>query len=750
VKIGRGASGAVWGAIACWLWLALSVAFLAWKFSGDLPVDTDIQSMLPASGSNQVERAAMVRAGEAAAGRVAFLVKAPDAALAGEAAGDLESRLRAGGLFASDFDDAPATGAWVFANRNQLLCQTRPDQFDAAAAQRVARRAMADVFSVTGAVTGGLLKQDPFLLTMRLAECLPPTGAAKTQPNERLVSGRIAQSAYRLDAQEHIVASYNTWKADWALRGVTAARAGAVFHADAAAESAKGEIGLIGTIGSIGVALLFFAAFRTLRSVAQGMILVGIGLTGGLAATLLVFPSIHVLVFVFAAMLVGIVSDYAVHTLATGPATDWASTRERLRLVGRPITVSMATTVLGFASLALFGSTLFQQVALLAGVGVAIAWAFVLFVLTPLDRRPKNAEKLRAWWLQLERWREAVKIPGWLTWTATAGLGLLALVGVMKFAVLDDVRKFQPRPADLMADEATLQAAGYGGSGVTFLLSMGDTPDKARQLEEEALAEAPEGVRILATTRFDPSAERRAANQTVLMEKLYSPLLDEQLATLGVEPNPGMFEPLRTPPEPPQWLKDLSGEAAGKSFLIAPILNAGDWKGPAITGVRLIDPAERYSAAFAGYRQYALMALAVAFVFAAISTLLIYRKWASVSILAPPLLAVIISLLAPPALGLPLTFFSFAGALVLVGVGIDYAAFQWEGGLQTEDRWTGVAVLVDAATTLLSMGLLMLSSTYPVKSFGVTVTIGIAAALCLSHIPRLVAQWVAAKGSSPA
>lgn len=141
------------------------------------------------------------------------------------------------------------------------------------------------------------------------------------------------------------------------------------------------------------------------------------------------------------------------------------------------------------------------------------------------------------------------------------------------------------------------------------------------------------------------------------------------------------------------------------------------------------------------------MALAVAAICAIGATLLVYRRLAALSILVPPLLACAVALLAPPALGFPLTFFSFAAALVLLGIGIDYAAFQWEAGLQ-HDRWTAVAVFIDALTTLLSMGLLILSSTYPVRSFGLTVTIGIAAALCLSHIPRLVAMRVGTTGKT--
>ncbi|MGH7292294.1 MAG: hypothetical protein ACREJT_13845, partial [Myxococcota bacterium] len=358
-------------------------------------------------------------------------------------------------------------------------------------------------------------------------------GAAQPGGATRLVSGRIATSAFRLDAQASVIKAFNGWKAEWSPKGVTAARAGAVFHADAAAASATADMTLIGTLGTIGVVLLFFAAYRTIRSAVQAMVLVAIGLAAGLGATLAVFETVHVLVFVFAAMLVGIVSDYAVHTLASGPATNWAGTHERIELVGRPITVSMATAVIGFGSLALFGVPLFQQVALLSGVGIATAWAFVLWVLVPMDKRPKNAEFLRAWWVKLEDIRERVKIPAAIAWTGIAVLVGVSIYGAMKLSYLDDVRAFQPRPADLVAEEERVRSAGYAGSGVTFLLSTGDSAQEVRQREEVALAQAPEAVRLLATTRFDPSQQRRAANAVALRTNLYLPLLAEHAANVG-------------------------------------------------------------------------------------------------------------------------------------------------------------------------------------------------------------------------
>ncbi len=734
MKFNRGLGAA----LACWLWLAACCGVASWRFMQGVPVDTDIQSMLPSGGRDDVERTAVALATSAAASRMAVLVDAEQAELAQAAADALETALTSSGYFRPDRLDMEPTGRWLFANRNQLLCETDAAAFGPEQGARLARRALADIYSLATPVTGDLLIQDPFLLTLRLGDCLSPVTPPAQDGGSRLVSGRIVASAFRLDAQEAVVDAFETWQEEWSQQGVTAARAGAIFHADAAAARAKNEMSLIGAIGTIGVSLLFFAVFRTMRSVIQALVLVGIGLAAGLGATLLVFPSIHVLVFVFAAMLVGIVSDYAVHTLASGPATRWADTGHRLRLVGRPVTVSMITTVLGFGGLAAFGVPLFQQVALLSGVGVFTAWAFVLFVLVPADRAPRRADALAAWWGRLEDMREAFRIPSWLSWSVAALMVVLGVWGALNFRTLDDVRQFQPRSVDLAAEEEIVRSAGYDGSGVRFLLSRGASLEEAREREEAALANAPDDLGILASTRFDPSVTRRVANTTALDAALYRPHLGAHAERLGLDPA-AVDRTLAPDAPPPGWLEGLRGEVDGTYFLVAPVLGSTDWSGPAVDGVRLIDPAEQYSEAFRAYSGYALIALAAAFGCGLIAVLVVYRQLAAISILVPALVAVVLALLVQIALGFPLTFFSYASTLVLVGVGVDYAAFQWEAG-QRSDRWTAVAVTVDAATTLLSMGMLILSTTYPVRSFGLTVTIGIVAALCLSHIPRLVAQ----------
>jgi predicted exporter len=75
-------------------------------------------------------------------------------------------------------------------------------------------------------------------------------------------------------------------------------------------------------------------------------------------------------------------------------------------------------------------------------------------------------------------------------------------------------------------------------------------------------------------------------------------------------------------------------------------------------------------------------------------------------------------------LGQPLQLFNVLGLALLLGIGIDYGIFL----LEREDVDAGsawLAVVLGAASTWLSFGLLALSSTPALRSFGLTLLLGI-------------------------
>ncbi len=723
--------------VLCWAALALAIAVIVFRFSTATPIDTDIQSVLPRQANVGAVDVAIQQSSTALSGRVAFLVRAPDSEIANSAAADLEARLSQAALYQSTVLEAEETARWIFANRDELLC-VPPATFDVQAASQTRRQALAQVYSVTGAVNSDLLRADPFLRTLQLADCLSPQQPMAAAADQVLVSGRLLQSAYQLDVQTRITELLTTFSDEWSDRGVTIARTGSVFFAAAAAQQARADVTRIAALGAIGMLGLFAFAFLRLRAALAALGVVGFGLTVGIGATFLVFTSVNVLVFVFAAMLVGIASDYAIHALATGPATNWADAATRRRLLMRPTSVSLVTTVLGFAALALFGIPLLQQVAVMAGAGLFAAWAFVLVVVVPWDTAPAKPEHKASHWNRLAKLRANTRLPPFVLAPAALALFVLSAYGATNLTFVDDVRTFQTRPADLLADEAALGETGVEPTTGAFLYSEAETPDQARLAEAAALRSLPDGVGALALSGFDPPAQTRVETRAALQAQLYDPLLAVHLDQLGLQATTGLPAPVDPATPRPSWFAQLEGQANGRAFLAAPITTGASslHAGPA---AQVIDPITRYTQAFAAYRGYAAWALLAAVAGAALVVLGVYRRARALVIVACPTLALLAAVLAPAAFGMPVNFFTLAAGLVLLGVGLDYAAFEWEAGM-TGDRWTSLAVLMDSITTFLSMGLLALSATIPVQSFGLTIAIGVIAALSLSGLARIAGR----------
>lgn len=714
-----------WGALLCALWCATACVVIGVRVSGGRAFDTDVQSLLPQSAIEPVVRAAIQNAGAAASGRIAVLVRGPSPERTEAARADLERALVATGWYTSAAEEGQAIGRWLFANRDALLCENDPSRFDSRAA---IAQADALLYSPVSPVSGALVARDPFLRTLVLAQCLTPQAAMSG--GAALVTGALNRSAFRIDVQDAVTGAYASWRTRWP--DVKAARAGAVFHAAAGARSARQEITLIGGVSTLAILALLLVCFRRPSAVAGALFVTVAGAAGSLGAALIVFPSVHVLVFVFGSALIGITSDYALHYLATGPQTGWAAPAERVRRVARPLAVCAASTALGFASLALFGVEIFNQVAVFSVAGVLTAWWATLTLLPLFDLRARDAAKLSTWWDKLERPLLAVRWGPKHALVAALAVAGIIVAGMVRFAALDDVRRFQPAPAELVAEEAQVRSAVGFMAAPTFLLSLGATSDAARESEEAQLAAWPAAAArdTIALSRFDPSLLRRRENGAALRRGLYEPHLAERSARLGVE----SVTPVEAAAHLPPRLAALSGEAAGAHYLMA-LLGAHAAAEPVSTaGALRIDPSARFSRAFAHFRALASWGVVMAFGACALLVLVLYRRWSALWVLAAPAAGAAVGIALPTALGMPVSFFSVAALFVVIGAGLDHSVFLFEAG-QAQEGPRELAVFLAALTTILSMGLLGLSSTYPVASFGAVIAAGVAAAYLLSFIP---------------
>ncbi|WP_341314607.1 MMPL family transporter [Paraburkholderia sp. IMGN_8] len=107
-----------------------------------------------------------------------------------------------------------------------------------------------------------------------------------------------------------------------------------------------------------------------------------------------------------------------------------------------------------------------------------------------------------------------------------------------------------------------------------------------------------------------------------------------------------------------------------------------------------------------------------------------------IAVTLPVLLAVGVTLAVFGYVHVPLNLFNWLALMLVLGVGANYAVFLREGCLRADADlgavWTGV--LLSAATTLLSFGMLGMSAMPALKSFGATLALGIAVSVLLAPI----------------
>ncbi len=739
-----------WSVLPGVLIVLAAAAIIAFRFSGEPPIETDILQSLPGGGDDRIVADAIRRAGAAAGSRMTFAVRGPDKKMREAAARDLTRRLTQMGLFTPVVGEGRDIARWLFVNRTEILCPADERRLLQGRGNEIAREALVRLYTPGTPISGDLLLRDPFLLSFRLNKCLMPP-SPRADAEAAIVAGRLVASPYRLDVQDTIAEAVTGWRAEWADRGVSLDRSGAVFHAHAGAIRARREISIIGGVSTVAIVVLFWVVFRRYRAPVLAVATVLCGIGGGLALVLIAFDRVHIMALVFGSALTGIAVDYAIHFMMTGLAAPGAAGSLRRRRVWRPMTVGMVTSVCGFSAILLFSTSVMSQVAVFAVGGLIAAWTFSLSVLPAIDESEDPPSRLAKALASAAGRILRPRLPGWAYATSAMAMVVVVAMGFARLTFLDDVRALQKPPADLKVEEDRIaELTGFQPS-IQFLLSIGEDYDAAKRAEERALAlmhaqGGAEASGVVATTRFDPSAERRDRIRELLETALLAPHLRIHSADLGLtSENPHRaYDAGNDPVRLPEVLGALHGVSDGSHYLIAPlgsedVARLQEQESLSTSGVRLVDPAERYSRVLAEYRRLATIALAAAAGVCGLIVLGVYRKLAALRILLPPILAAVGATALLALAGVPFSFFSAMALLIVLGTGIDFAVFQWETK-DGSDQWTLAAVALAASTSILSMGMLGISTTYPVHAFGLTVAMGVALSMMLSSLARPVAE----------
>lgn len=755
------------------LGLLLILCAGAWQCRNGWPVSANLMELVPQAGADATRQLAEARIQEPLSRQLIALVAAPSGADPAAPARLLARRWTDSGLFSTvqvELQvDVAALRAQLLSGRLAMLPAADRRQLEtdpAAYAQRRARE-LSDPFSSSGLVPAD---QDWLGLTRRAEQALRPGGAVQydmgtgTLQAEHagrrwvLVRAETQGDAFDAGAPQRISAQLAQDRQVLSADGADLLVAGGPLYAAAGRAQAVAESSWIGAVATLGIVLVLLLALRRFRAL-LAFAPVAVGLLTGVVACVAVFGSIHVVTLVIGASLIGVAVDFPMHWLGKSYGmADWQAW-PALRRVLPGLTISLAASLVGYVALAFTPFPALTQTAVFSAAGLLGAYACTVCQLPAW----MNGWQPRPWPPLLRFAEAALRARERLAGRrAVLGLGALALVaatagGIGRLGIQDDLRQWLSLPAPLLQQARQIgEITGFMPTSQFFLVRAPDTDELLRRQAQvsqalDALVQRGDLAAYNALSQLvSPVAEQQALGRA-LSALAGQPDVWQALADLGI-PYEALRQELQSmaalPPLTiddalqgplaerwrPLWLGARDRQAAGMVTLLglrdASALNAIAQAAPDVT---LVDRSGELNRMFTATRLEAAELKLLSYAVAAALLLLTLGRAATWRILAVPLAATACSLAALGYLGQPLTLFSLFGLLLVSAIGVDYAIFMYERVAGAAASLVGI--LLGAATTLLSFGLLAVSQTPAIANFGMAVALGVTFSL-------LWAPWI--------
>ncbi|UJF23669.1 hypothetical protein L0B52_04740 [Suttonella sp. R2A3] len=512
------------------------------------------------------------------------------------------------------------------------------------------------------------------------------------------------------------------------------------------------------SLTSISLIIVLLGGLLGGRTVLSLTILVFVSLLSGVAAVLLVFSQIHVLTLVLGTSLIGLVLDLPLHWLIAGRCdADWSPHRS-LKILQQPFLLSLAVTLLGYIALLFSGLPLLRQLAVFSMAALLCAWVISRHILpNALHNLSLQPSPLLQRVIQrtLHLLRMPLALPKPLIMIV---LTAFIISGLMRGNWHEDIRNWISPRAETLADAQRLQQISGQDSGA-FLLVQAATDEQLLIREKQARQWLDAQQALGVPTRYwalgdivlntSAQAQRKATLRRFADEQpLWQPLLNIGVAAetlqqytqqLSTQPIWSLQDYLASPLLNP-W-RDLYGQNEAGVYAIIRLLDGTDinvlMNQSLPEGVALIYPRHELSQGFALVRDRALW-LKVASYLAAWLMLMAMLDWRrALWVIAIPVLASLCTVASLGWLGLPVSVFAVCALLIVAALGGDYAVFILCAQTWTLGKIAGV--LIAAATTVLTFGLLSLSTTPAVATFGLTVALGVGFSVLLSSwLPILI------------
>mgnify|MGYP000794935881 FL=1 len=491
---------------------------------------------------------------------------------------------------------------------------------------------------------------------------------------------------------------------------------GTPVHSYYASTKSAGEINLICILSSLFIIGLIYFYFRSLKPLLPIAVTIGAGIWAGFLVTSLIFPTVHILTFVFSTTLIGICVDYTLHFFVSHEKD--TSCDEVIKEIFKSLSVSLLTTASAFVVMLFSNFILLKQIAVFTVTGLATVYLFVILFYPLFCTNIYNPAHIKHFSIP-EKFNKPILIAA----------GIIIAVGLFRIHFDDNIKNMYVPPKHLLNAEKLQSELIKSNEMMSIFVIEGKNLQELLEKEESITYElSKNNVEFQSLSKYLPSLKRQKSVQN-LKKELYLKRLNDYAVFLPSDKRREVIDEALTP-YPLNY--NIKFEALKNNFLInenTSIVAAFGYEGGEINGSRVINFQKDISSQIKKCRIICLSLLLPIFVILYLLLAKIYDFKSAGKIVLPSILAGGVSLGLLGILNQPVNLFHIIAVFLIIGFGLDYSVFRFGGAKKSAD-----AVLISCLTSVFSFTLLALTGFKLISSLGIILAIG----LLFSYIFSLV------------